>query len=215
MTLKKILKQNRTFLIFIFLMIGFRTAIADWNVVPTGSMKPTILEGDRIAVNKLAYDVRIPFSKISLLRLNDPQRNDIVVFDSAKAEKRMVKRVVGLPGDIISLSKNKLIINGLPATYQLLKQDDENTFYYESIMHQKHLIKIRNGISHPMQSFNTVRVPEAHYLVMGDNRDNSADSRVYGFIPREEIIGQSRHVVMSLDYDNYYLPRIERFWKAL
>jgi len=215
MSPRKLLKQNRTFLIFLFLMVGFRTAIADWNVVPTGSMKPTILEGDRITVNKLAYDVRIPFSKISLFRLNDPQRNDIVVFDSAKAEKRMVKRVIGLPGDIVGLNHNNLMINGFPASYQKVKQDINNTYYSETILQHKRVIKLLTGAIGPMQNFTGVRVPEDHYLVMGDNRDNSADSRVYGFIPRKEIIGQSSHIVMSLDYENYYLPRPDRFWQKL
>jgi signal peptidase I len=215
MTIKTTLKQNRSFLIFVFLMVGFRTAIADWNVVPTGSMKPTILEGDRITVNKLAYDVRLPFSEISLYHIADPKRNDIVVFNSKKADKRMVKRVIGLPGDIISLSRNRLMINGVPASYQKDFQNKESIHYFETIMGHKHKIKVRTHGDGPLQSFSAVRVPQDHYLVMGDNRDNSADSRVYGFIPRAEIIGQSRHVVMSLDYDDYYLPRTDRFWKTL
>ena len=215
MSLKTMLKQNRTFLIFLFFMVGFRTVIADWNVVPTGSMKPTILEGDRITVNKLAYDARIPFSDISLFQFADPRRNDIVVFDSAKADKRMVKRVIGLPGDVVTLNHNRLIINGLPASYEQVYRDSDSIYFDETIMGHQHRIKIRAGGDGPLQSFNTVRVPQDHYLVMGDNRDNSADSRVYGFIPRNEIIGQSSYVVMSLDYDDYYLPRAARFWHKL
>lgn len=215
MSLKTLLKQNRAFLIFLFLMIGFRTAIADWNVVPTGSMKPTILEGDRISVNKLAYDARIPFSDIVLFHFADPQRNDIVVFNSAKAGKRMVKRVIGLPGDVVSLKQNRLTTNGVAASYEQAYRDDASRYLYETIKGQKHTIKIHASGDGLLQNFNSVRVPAGHYLVMGDNRDNSADSRVYGFIPRNEIIGRSRHVVMSLDYDDYYLPRVDRFWKEL
>lgn len=215
MTIKTTLKQNRSFLIFIFLMVGFRTAIADWNVVPTGSMKPTIIEGDRIAVNKLAYDLRIPFTEISLYHIADPKRNDIVIFNSKKADKRMVKRVIGLPGDIISLDHNQLIINGVTASYQKEFQDEQSIHYYETLMGHKHKIKVRSLGDGPLQSFSATRVPQDHYLVMGDNRDNSADSRVYGFIPRAEIIGQSKTVVMSLDYEDYYLPRTNRFWKTL
>ena len=82
-------KENKTFVIFITLMLVFRSALADWNTVPTGSMKPTILEGDRIAVNKMAYDLRVPFTTISLIKLADPERGDIVVFDSKASDKRL------------------------------------------------------------------------------------------------------------------------------
>src|SRR5687768_2214405 len=95
------LKENRGFILFIFLMLVFRSSFADWNTVPTGSMKPTIVEGDRIWVNKLAYDVRIPFTSISVHQIADPQRGDIVVFDSKAAGNRLVKRVIGLPGDVV------------------------------------------------------------------------------------------------------------------
>lgn len=79
-------KENKSFLLFIALMFVFRSAVADWNEVPTGSMKPTIVEGDRILVNKLAYDIRVPFTHIPLLKISDPARGDIIIFDS-KASK--------------------------------------------------------------------------------------------------------------------------------
>jgi signal peptidase I len=82
------LKENKSILVFITLMMVFRSAVADWNDVPTGSMKPTIVEGDRIFINKLAYDLRMPFSQTSLIKLNNPKRNDIVIFESKVADKR-------------------------------------------------------------------------------------------------------------------------------
>lgn len=84
----KLLRENRSLLLFILLMSVFRSAVADWNTVPTGSMKPTIVEGDRILVDKAAYDIRLPFTHISLVKLADPQRGDIIVFDSAAAGKK-------------------------------------------------------------------------------------------------------------------------------
>src|SRR5712671_1022116 len=93
-------REYRGFALFVVLMVVFRSSLADWNTVPTGSMKPTILEGDRIWVNKLAYDLRLPLTGVSLYRLADPQRGDIVVFDSKAADTRLVKRVIGLPGDV-------------------------------------------------------------------------------------------------------------------
>ncbi|MCJ8303996.1 signal peptidase I, partial [Shewanella sp.] len=96
--LLKLLKQNRSFLLFMILMLVFRSAVADWNSVPTGSMKPTILEGDRLLVNKMAYDIRVPFTHLSLVRIADPARGEIIIFDSVKADKKLVKRVIGVPG---------------------------------------------------------------------------------------------------------------------
>ena len=110
----KLWREYRGFALFVVLMIIFRSALADWNTVPTGSMKPTILEGDRIFVNKLAYDLRIPLTHISIHKFGDPGRGDIVVFDSKAAETRLVKRVIGLPGDVVEMRNNHLAINGVP-----------------------------------------------------------------------------------------------------
>jgi signal peptidase I len=210
-----IYKQNRRFILFIFLMVIFRSGIADWNTVPTGSMKPTILEGDRIWVNKLAYDIRLPLTSISLYRHADPQRGDIVVFDSYLADKRLVKRVIGLPGDVVELRHNRLILNGEPAEYSLQMQTAERLYLSEEIAGNEYQIMLHPQYLSPLNSFGPVQVPPNNYLVLGDNRDNSADSRVYGFVAREEMIGQSSKVIISLNYENYYLPRAERFFQTL
>src|SRR5205823_6063161 len=115
--LLKAWREYRAFVLFIVLMIIFRSALADWNSVPTGSMKPTIVEGDRILVNKLAYDLRVPFTHISLYRFAEPKRGDIVVFDSKAADLRLVKRVIGVPGDVVEMRSNRLTINGIDAKY--------------------------------------------------------------------------------------------------
>src|SRR5450759_5965790 len=100
-------RENRGLMLFVVLMIFFRSALADWNTVPSGSMKPTILEGDRILVNKLAYDLRIPLTHISIYKFADPKRGDIVVFDSKAADARLVKRVIGVPGDLVEMRDNR------------------------------------------------------------------------------------------------------------
>src|SRR5437660_4002269 len=115
--LMQLWQEYRSLVLFVVLMIIFRSALADWNTVPTGSMKPTILEGDRIFVNKLAYDLRIPLTHISIHKFGDPGRGDIVVFDSKAAETRLVKRVIGLPGDVVEMRNNHLAINGVEARY--------------------------------------------------------------------------------------------------
>ncbi|GGY95483.1 signal peptidase I [Shewanella fodinae] len=210
----KLLRENRSLLLFILLMSVFRSAVADWNTVPTGSMKPTIVEGDRILVDKAAYDIRLPFTHISLVKLADPQRGDIIVFDSAAAGKKLVKRVVAVPGDVVAMDHNRVYLNGKALSYHALNGDNTTTDVQEDLAGIKHLIRIHNDGS-TLSSFPAVTVPAGYYLALGDNRDNSADSRVIGFIPRQEIVGRSRSVVMSLNYDNYYLPRPERFWHTL
>jgi signal peptidase I len=207
--------EYRGFAIFIVLMLIFRSALADWNVVPTGSMKPTILEGDRILVNKLAYDFKVPLTNIALYKFADPRRGDIVVFDSKAANTRLVKRVIGLPGDTVEMRDNRLIINGIEARYSGVEHEADATFALESYLSTSHRIELaRNGVSR-FSTFGPVTVPKDCYLVLGDNRDNSADSRFYGFIPREEIVGNAKTVVLSLNYDNYYIPRTERFFHPL
>ena len=207
--------EYRGFAVFIVLMLIFRSALADWNVVPTGSMKPTILEGDRILVNKLAYDFRIPLTRISLYKFADPRRGDIVVFDSKAANTRLVKRVIGLPGDTVEMRDNRLIINGIAARYSDIGHEPDVTFATESYLDVAHKIELaRTGVSR-FSTFGPVSVPKDCYLVLGDNRDNSADSRFYGFIPRDEIVGNAKTVVLSLDYDDFYIPRAERFFRPL
>lgn len=211
-------QEYRSLLIFIVLMLLFRSVIADWNSVPTGSMKPTIVEGDRIWVNKLAYDLRLPFSHISLFEFGEPQRGDIVVFDSRLADKRLVKRVIGLPGDWVAMKNNRLNINGQWLDYSPaagLAPGDGSSAFFEQLAGRNHPIYLHTDEEDGLSSFDQVEVPAGHYLVLGDNRDRSADSRVYGFVPRHEIVGRSRSVVLSLDYDNYYLPRRKRFLTPL
>jgi signal peptidase I len=213
--LLKAWREYRGFAVFVVLMVIFRSALADWNVVPTGSMKPTIIEGDRILVNKLAYDFKVPLTHISLYKFADPARGDIVVFDSRAADTRLVKRVIGLPGDTVEMRDNRLTINGIAARYSGVEHAADATFEIESYLNLSHRIELAGtGVSR-VSTFGPVTVPEDRYLVLGDNRDNSADSRFYGFIPRDEIVGNAKTVVLSLNYDDYYIPRTDRFFRPL
>lgn len=214
-SLLKAWREYRGFAIFVVLMVIFRSALADWNVVPTGSMKPTIVEGDRILVNKLAYDFKVPLTHISLHKFADPRRGDIVVFDSRAADTRLVKRVIGLPGDTVEMRGNRLTINGIAARYSGIEYEAEANFAIESYLNMSHRIELARAGGGRFGTFGPVTVPQDHYLVLGDNRDNSADSRVYGFIPRDEIVGNAKTVVLSLNYDDYYLPRADRFFRPL
>ena len=210
----KLWKENKSFILFVFLMLVFRSAVADWSDVPTGSMKPTIVEGDRILVNKLAYDLRVPFTHISLFKIAEPERGEIIVFDSDVSEKRLVKRVVGIPGDVISMIDNELFINGEKLNYRKLSSNAVETIYAENLLGIEHMVRIETPRS-VLSNFGSVRVPENMFLALGDNRDNSADSRVIGFVPRKEIVGRTSSVAFSLDYDNYFIPRSDRFFQPL
>lgn len=110
-------QEIRPLLILALILFSIRSSLADWNDVPSGSMQPTILVGDRIFVNKLAYDLKVPFTTWHLAHWSDPQRGDIVVFYSPRDGTRLVKRVVGLPGDTVELRNDQLIINGQPVNY--------------------------------------------------------------------------------------------------
>jgi signal peptidase I len=212
-------------LLVVGLVLGsFRSAIADWNDVPTGSMKPTILEGDRVFVNKVAYDLRVPFTYVRLGRWADPNRGDIVVLISPHDGKRLVKRIIGIPGDTVELSEDRLIVNGRAATYapadpRVVAQlgDDRSPTAIvetESTNGRRHAVMI-DPVSASMPSFRPVTVPAGRYLVMGDNRDNSFDSRWFGFVERYRILGRVTAVVASVDLNHYFAPRWGRFFSPL
>ena len=213
-------REWKGLVIFLLLMVCFRSAIADWNVVPSGSMKPTIVEGDRIFVNKLAYDLKVPFSRISLARWNDPVRGDVVVFYSPADGERLVKRVIGLPGDTIALRDNRLWINGEALEYArpdpaVGEESPNHVYLIENLAAEAHPVLIGMKYGSSLRSFGPVTVPPGRYFMLGDNRDNSADSRVFGFVDRKLIVGRTRLVVLSLNAGNYYLPRSDRFFYCL
>jgi signal peptidase I len=217
-------QEIRPLLILALVMFSIRSSLADWNDVPSGSMRPTILEGDRIFVNKLAYDLKVPFTTLHIAEWSNPQRGDIAVFYSPHDEKRLVKRVVGLPGDTIELRNNALVINGQLVEYQpiaeeLLRDIPANAragrvFASEQLPGQTHAVA-GNPALPAMRSFAPYRVPEGQYFMMGDNRDDSYDSRYWGPVERKRIVGRATAVVMSLDKSNYWIPRWQRFFSTL
>jgi len=215
-------RSNKNLVAFLFLMVLFRSAIADWNVVPTGSMLPTIRIGDRIFVDKMAYDLRVPLTHIALAHLGDPQRGDIVTIDSAAAHELLVKRVVGVPGDTVALRENVLYVNGVRADYRPLARapmpdaaSGDVRYLRERFDGVSHIVRLSETAPSPLSSFGPVTVPAGEYLMLGDNRDDSADSRYFGFVPRKEVMGRARNVAFSLDPTRLYLPRLSRFGAAL
>ncbi len=213
----------RPLLIIAVVMFSFRSAVADWNDVPTGSMKPTILEGDRIFINKVAYDLKFPFTTFRLAEWDDPNWGDIVVLRSPEDGKRLVKRVVGLPGDVIEVRHGRLYLNGAAASYlqldeEVVEQIGRNMhsaflFADEKVEDRTHAVMITMGS--PTMPFGPFQVPEDNFFVMGDNRSNSRDSRWFGPVHRSAILGRATAVALSVDPEQYYKPRWSRFFSRL
>lgn len=223
--IRNLVVANKSLLIFFGLMLCFRSALADWMYVPSGSMNPTIIEGDRILVDKEAYGLRIPFTTKRLTQGSDPQRGDIVVFASPEDGMTLVKRVVGLPGDTVEMRNEHLLINGTAADYATVQPAaDADLPRATRALDRDYLVEALAGRTHPImllprrpadRSFGPVRVPPGEYLVLGDSRDNSKDSRYIGFVPRASIVGRAFAVAYSLDADRWYRPRGDRLFKSL
>ncbi|MBS0394580.1 MAG: signal peptidase I [Proteobacteria bacterium] len=222
---RALLAEYRGTLGFLVLMLLFRSAWADWVSVPSGSMNPTVLEGDRLLVDKHVYGLRVPFTTRRLTDGSDPQRGDIVVFDSPRDGRQLVKRVVAVPGDTVALDRECLVVNGVPAQYApgdpaavaaLLATTRARApvVAHESGDGPAHDILLLPGVPAP-RSFGPVAVPAGAYFVLGDNRDDSADSRYIGWVPRANIIGRATRVVVSFDPEHLYLPRPGRYARAL
>jgi len=209
-------RENKKFLLILLTIVCFKSAVADLNSISGRSMQPTLLDGDKVWVNKLAYDVKIPFTGISLLSLANPGRGDIVIIDSDVAGKRLVKRIIGLPGDTVYMRNNTLVVNGAVADYEIVNEDREGVIIIEQLFEQSHQAMLSNSRSNrATRSYGPAEVPLDHFFVLGDNRDNSADSRLYSFIPRSQIVGRSSSVVFSLDSDHTFRPRSGRFMAHL
>jgi len=221
----KFIAEYKSLLLFFALMMVFRSAVADWMLVPTGSMNPTIVEGDRILVDKSAYGLRVPFTEIRLTEGSDPRRGDIVVFPSPQDGTVLVKRVVGLPGDSITMEDEQLRVNGKPVEYAAATDPADADLLAVTRREQRYYLSETLGATpHPimvlpnryaMRSFGPVTVPDGQYFMLGDSRDNSKDSRYFGFVPRASIVGRAHRVAYSLDSDRWYLPRTDRFMATL
>jgi signal peptidase I len=186
-------------------------------------MKPTIFEGDRIVVNKLAYDLKVPFTTWRIASWSKPARGEIVVLYSPVDGKRLVKRVIGVPGDTVSMSEDRLIVNGEAVTYAPPPPDlvagptpggEGKVIACENLGERSHAVMIRYGAS-GTPPFAPVTVPAESYFLMGDNRDESFDSRYFGPVAGHRIVGRATVVAASVDPERHYRPRWERFFHSL
>ncbi len=217
-------QEIRPLLLVALVVCSIRSSFGDWNDVPTGSMKPTILEGDRVFVNKLAYDLKVPFTTWHLAEWGNPQRGEIVVFFSPYDGKRLVKRVIGLPGDTVELRNNRLVLNGQPVDYRPIADEllrdvapedrKDHLFAAEKLPGQAHLVAAFPSVP-ARRDFGPFQVPSGQYFMMGDNRDDSFDSRYYGAVDRRRIVGHATAVALSFDRKHYWRPRWNRLGTSL
>ena len=216
--------------IVVGLMFTCRVALADWPKVPSGSMEPTLRVGDYLLVNHLAYGPRLPFTNTAI-EFGQPQRGDVVVFRyPLDVSQFYVKRLVGLPGDVVTFQDGAVTLNGAPFDVTLLgegnaadvaPEDRGQWLLRETLAGRSHTVKINpfmqgrlaiDGLAEHCKAQRAgawqCTVPAGQYLMMGDNRDNSSDSRVWGFLPHEQIYGKAVRVLFNLS-------DLSRAWTAL
>ncbi|MFH0784636.1 MAG: signal peptidase I [Pseudomonadota bacterium] len=182
--------------IAVLLALFIRTFVVQAFKIPSGSMLPTLLIGDHLLVNKFIYGLRIPFSGKILIPYKNPKRGDVVVFRYPKDRSiDYIKRVIGTPGDTIEIRTKKLFVNG--------KQVSDPHAHMSSPA-------VLNAASSPRDNFGPVLVPEGRIFVMGDNRDNSYDSRFWGFVNQQDILGRAFILYWSWDIEKPLLS-LERF----
>jgi signal peptidase I len=209
------LKDVRHLVLMAAIILTGRSVLADWYVVPTGSMKPTIVEGDRVFVWKSAYQVRIPFSRIRLFVTGKPERGDVVVVRNPDGGSvPFVKRLVGLPGDKIELKNETLYVNGKPQAIDFLapqQMEDGETILFgtEHLTGRLHPIRILPDRP-ALRTFGPITVPDDEVFLMGDNRDESRDGRFFGTRPVSDLLGRAVGVMWSWNPEFLKGPRWNR-----
>lgn len=207
----KIVEQAHSLLPVLLIVLLLRSFIVEPFRIPSGSMMPTLLIGDFILVNKFIYGIRLPILHAKILEIGEPQRGDIVVFRYPKDPSvDYIKRVIGLPGDHIVYINNRLYINGeeIPIRYSgRYVGSGENGRYSGALIYEEDL-SVVGGKRHKIMFTNDgmvvaeYAVPAGHYFVLGDNRNNSNDSRFWGFVPEENLVGKAFLIWMHFDLSN-------------
>lgn len=205
----------KSFFPILLIVFILRSFLAEPFRIPSGSMRPTLLEGDLIVVNKYDYGLRLPILGNQMIKIGSPKRGDVVVFKGTKNGKSidMIKRVVGLPNDHVQYKDKIIYINGEPIKQEFIgeKVDTDpqgsSTTVRELVEHigdHKHsMFTEPHALYLPRYAYDDITVPEGQYFVMGDNRDNSGDSRFWGFVKDKDIQGRAIAIWMSWDGSKY------------
>lgn len=179
--MKNIAREYLPFVLAVFCLFAARSSLADHYVVPSGSMERTLVPGDRVAVDKRAYGVRVPFTLHKVTAGAQPARGDIVIFDSPADGTRLIKRVVAVGGDMLEVRDGHVLINGVAA----VNADDTAI---ESFGQRAALLELRYGGGPTVAP---MRIPRGHVFVLGDARGNSRDSRFFGLVRVDAIYAQA------------------------
>jgi len=202
------IKSSLPLVYLILALFALRWTVVEPYVVPTGSMEPTLKPGDRLYALKCAYDVRFPFTNWIIFKTGDVKRGDVILFQAPKNPKvTYVKRAIGLPGDKIKVIDGTLFVNGNPmqktvAPNQSLMRDLEQgkhrTLFIEDLTGVRHYMTLYDFLRHPeIRNFPEIEIPEGHLFAVGDNRDNSHDSRAWGFVPYQNLKGRAMFIWFS------------------
>ena len=190
----------------VFLIFVLRTFISEPYQIPSGSMIPGLKVGDFILVNKHSYGLKVNRVGDTFALSADPEYGDVVVFIPPHVNVPYIKRLIGKPGDTIGYLNKKIYVNGKAIKQELISTTQEETFLRETLGNSERIIRIVGGSSSYPEEF---MVPANHYFVMGDNRDNSSDSRFWGFVPKENLMGTGELIWMSWECWTC-LPSFER-----
>lgn len=193
-----LVEYSRSLFPVLALVLILRSFIVEPFQIPSGSMIPTLEVGDFILVNKFTYGIRLPVVRNKVIDINEPKRGDVMVFFPPHKKQYFIKRVIGEPGDLIEYKNKVLTINGKVQAQTLLAElpprRPQERLLEETLNGVEH--EIKNSINrHVMDDF-SVKVQDGHYFMMGDNRDNSSDSRFWGQVPAENIVGKAFAVWM-------------------
>jgi len=196
-----LVEYARSFFPVLLIVFLLRSFLVEPFQIPSSSMVPTLEVGDYILVNKYTYGIRLPVLRSKVLSLNEPQRGDVMVFFPPHMnDTYFIKRVVGLPGDTVTYRNKRLFVNGREVPWQPLAELPTRTGRYQVGLEQlgdvDHLVQ--EDAARPARDFSVVVEP-GHYFMMGDNRDNSSDSRVWGQVPEKDIVGKAFAVWMHWD----------------
>jgi signal peptidase I len=196
-----VVEYAKSFFPVLFVVFVLRSFLLEPFQIPSSSMVPTLQVGDYILVNKFTYGIRLPVIRTKVLDLNEPSRGDVMVFFPPHMnDTYFIKRVVGLPGDQISYRDKEIYVNGEQVEHESLATlpDGQSRYQlgFETLGESKHLMQTDD--LRPGRSF-SVTVKPGHYFMMGDNRDNSSDSRVWGQVPEQDIVGKAFAIWMHWD----------------
>lgn len=188
-----VVEYAKSFFPVLLLVFVLRSFLIEPFQIPSESMLPNLEVGDFIAVNKFAYGVRLPLINTKVIEIGDPQRGDVMVFFPPHIDKYYIKRVIGLPGDKIRYANNELYINGeqVPQEFVAARPSDAGYILAREQLEDTSYVIRKSSYSGPRRLDGSWVVPEGHYFMMGDNRDNSADSRVWGPVPDKNIVGKA------------------------